>query len=221
MEPEEMAKMEPSKVASDLMDELINYCMNKPGPDYYECMAKPLEDGLDGVLSYCYSSSRCNIDPEIEEAIENSDFRNEVEKELKKMVNDTVGHELANEVDMNLLTIKYEQIADNNELNNSSKAQLLQSYAYALKEFADTIKLALQEGRPLSVRDLYCWLNKLNDFAFEPEYDHFPDFVEDYYDMLDDNGRLEMLSRLLDIIDNWLSKIKQKLSELETLTNTR
>ncbi|MFP3203731.1 MAG: hypothetical protein RXR43_16455 [Sulfolobus sp.] len=217
MEPEEMAKMEPSEVASDLMDELINYCMNKPGPDYYECMAKPLKDGLDGVLSYCYSSSLCNIDPEIEEAIENSDtFRNEVEKELKKMLNDFWGYELANEVDMYLLTIKYEQIADNNNLSNSSKAQLLQSYAYALEEFANTIKLALQSGKPLSVRDLYYWLKKLNDFAFEPEYGLFPDFVEDYYDMLDDNGRLKMLSRLLDIIDNWLSKIKQKLSELKT-----
>jgi len=69
------------------------------------------------------------------------------------------------------------------------------------------------------VRKLYYWLKELNDFAFEPDYELFPDWLQDYYDTLDDYGRLWMLSDLLDVINEWLSKIKQKLSELEGLKN--
>jgi len=211
-----MKELDPSKVAGDLMDELINYC----DYDYYKCMPKPDEDVLDRILAFCHGRGRCGIDPEAEEAMENSKtFQDELEKELKEMLNDFWAGTLANEVRMSLLEPKYNQIVDYNELSNSSKAELLKSYASKLEEFADTIKLALQEKKPLRVRKLYYWLKELNDFAFEPEYEGFLDWIQDYYDALDDYGKLWMLGKLLDIINEWLSKIKQKLSELKTLKN--
>jgi hypothetical protein len=219
MEPEEMAKMEPSKVASDLMDELINYCVN--AFDYYECMANAME-GLDKVIYDYLIPSGYRVNPEIEEAINNSDtFRDEVEKEFKEMLNDFWARTLAVELN-NVLKSQYEEITDNNALSNSCKARLLKAYEKALEEFRDAIKRALQERKPLSKKDLYNWFTELGDIVFggkEPDYDVSPDFVLDYYDMLDDNGKLEMLSFSLYYIDDMLHYIKQKLSELEALTN--
>jgi len=205
-------ELDPREVAGDFMHELVNLCS-------FECMPKPdEEDVLYRVLDYCYS--RCDIDPEVDVAIKKSKtFRDELEKELREMLNDYWARTLAINVEINLLEPKYRQIVDNKELSNSSKAELLKSYVSKLEEFAYTIKHALQEKKPLRVRKLYYWLKELNDFAFEPDYELFPDWLQDYYDTLDDYGRLWMLSDLLDVINEWLSKIKQKLSELEGLKN--
>jgi hypothetical protein len=218
MEPEEIAKIEPSKVASDLMDELINYCLDNF--DYYECMANAME-GLDKVI-YDYLIPSDRVNPEIEEAIKNSDtFRDEVEKEFKEMLNDFWARTLAVELE-SMLKPLYEEITDNNELSISCKARLLKAYKKALEEFRDAIRRALQERKPLSKKDLYNWFTELGNIAFggkEPDYVVSPDFVLDYYDMLDDNGKLEMLSVSLYYIDDMLHYIKRKLSELEASTN--
>jgi len=212
-----MEELDPSEVAGDLMDKLINYCMDH---DEYECMPKPdEEDVLDEVLSKVIYK----IDPEVEEAIENSEtFRDELEKELKEMLNDYWAAHIS--IGLNdVLDEAYNEIANDENLINFRKVRLLEKYEKVLKEFVDAIDHALNEKKPLSEKELYYWFMDIGDTALGTEaYDWFDlqvDYWLRFYDMLNDNYKLVMLWKLKYNINSLLSKIKQKLSELETLKN--
>jgi len=218
-------ELDPREVAGDLMDELINYC----DADTFECMPLPdEEDVLDRVLRYCYSS--CSIDPEVEEAIKKSKtFRDELEKELREMLNDFWAYELSNPGYglSHVLDKVYYNIADKKHLVNFRKAKLLKKYQKVLEDFVDAIDRALKEKKPLSKKDLYNWFMDIGDTVLGTEaYDWFDPEVDfllgDFYDSLKDDYKLVMLLYLKDnITKELLPKIKQKLSELEGLTNSQ
>jgi len=212
-----MEELDPSEVAGDLMDELINYCKDH---DEYECMPKPdEEDVLDEVLGKIIDI----IDPEVEEAIENSGaFRDELEKELKEMLNDYWASSISMEL-ADVLDEAYGNIANNEDLINFRKVKLLEKYEKVLEEFVDAIDRALNEKKPLSKKELFYWLMDIGDTALGTEaYDWFDlrvDYWLGFYDSLNDNYKLLMLRDLKYNINSLLSKIKQKLFELETLEN--
>jgi hypothetical protein len=215
-------ELDPRKVAGILMDELINKCMDDP-----ECTPLPDdEDALYIALDYCLGSTVCDIDPEAEEAIKKSKtFRDELEKEFREMLNDywagliSIGLE-------DVLDEAYDKIANNKDLVDFRKARLLTKYQKVLEEFVGTIYRALKEKKPLSKKDLYNWFMDIGDTVLGTEaYDWF-DFQVDnwlsFYDSLNDDYKLVMLLNLKDnITEGLLPKIKQKISELEGLTNSQ
>jgi hypothetical protein len=218
-------ELDPREVAGILMDKLIHKCEDDP-----ECTPLPDdEDALYIALDYCLGSTVCDIDPEAEEAIEKSKtFRDELEKEFREMLNDFWAYELSNPGYglSHVLDKVYYNIADKKHLVNFRKAKLLKKYQKVLEDFVDAIDRALKEKKPLSKKDLYNWFMDIGDTVLGTEaYDWFDLQVDNwlsFYDSLKDDYKLVMLLYLKDnITEGLLPKIKQKISELEGLTNSQ
>lgn len=215
-------ELDPRKVAGILMDKLINTCMDDP-----KCTPLPDdEDALFIALDYCLGSTVCDIDPEAEEAIEKSKtFRDELEKEFREMLNDYWAGMISTGLE-NVLDEAYNKIANNKHLVDFRKARLLKKYQKVLEDFVDAIDRALKEKKPLSKKDLYNWFMEIGDTVLGTEaYDWFDLQVDNwlsFYDSLEDYYKLVMLVYLKDsITEGLLPKIKQKISELEGLTNSQ
>jgi hypothetical protein len=214
-------ELDPRKVAGILMDKLINTCMDDP-----KCTPLPDdEDALFIALDYCLGSTVCDIDPEAEEAIEKSKtFRDELEKEFREMLNDYWAGMISTGLE-NVLDEAYNKIANNKHLVDFRKARLLK-ISKVLEDFVDAIDRALKEKKPLSKKDLYNWFMEIGDTVLGTEaYDWFDLQVDNwlsFYDSLKDYYKLVMLVYLKDsITEELLPKIKQKISELEGLTNSQ
>jgi len=218
-------ELDPSEVAGILMDKLINKCDDDP-----ECMPLPDdEDALYIALDYCLGSTVCDIDPEVEEAIKKSEtFRDELEKEFREMLNRYWANLISIGLE-NVLDEAYNKIANNKDLVDFRKARLLTKYQKVLEDFVDAIDRALKEKKPLSKKDLYNWFMDIGDTVLGTEaYDWFDLQVDNwlsFYDSLNDYYKLVMLLNLkYDIMDSnnsLLRRIKQKISELEGLTNSQ
>ena len=70
----------------------------------------------------------------------------------------------------------------------------------------------MQNGKPLSPADLYGWYMKIADAVSikRSDYSEEVSYFLDFYSMLDDNDKLEVLSILLDDIGNALYDIEEK-----------
>jgi len=211
-------ELDPVEVAGELMDRLIHICM-----DDSECMPKPDDEALYEALDKIVSVNK--IDPEVEQAIKNSDtFRDELEKELKEMLNNYWARRITAGL-VRILDNVYNEIVDNKDLVDFRKVKLLKKYQKVLEEFVDAINRALNEKKPLSKEDLYNWFMDIGDTVLGIEaYDWFDlqvDYWLSFYDLLNDNYKLEMLWELKDELSRLvlLPKIKEKISELETLKN--
>jgi hypothetical protein len=216
-------ELDPSEVVGFLMDKLINYCSNH---DELKCMPKPDdEDALYRALDVC-ASHACDELIEIEDAMEKSEtFRDELEKEFRESLNDYWAGIIAVHLYI-MLEDAYNEIVNNKDLVNFRKARLLKKYQKVLEEFTDAIDRALKEKKPLSKKDLYNWFMDIGDAVLGTEaYDWFDlrtDYLLSFYDFLNDNYKLVMLWELkYNITEGLLHKIKQKISELEGLTNSQ
>ena len=211
--------MEPRDVAEIVTDRVVNYCENNSGDSPLECMLYHSPDQLDVFIDSYLDEEEDN---ELNKAIENSDnFWDEVKEEYEKLWNERVslkvGGSLADEVQL-----LYENIVQNDELDDASKARRLQAYAEVLDKFADAIKRGLQNKKPLSDGDLDYWYKKIGDTAFGVKnYGYYEEigYWEGFYDELDDSDKLEVLSILLDEIDSVLYDIEHKLPDLGVLSN--
>jgi len=211
--------MEPRDVAEIVTDRVVNYCENNSGDSPLECMLYHSPDQLDVFIDSYLDEEEDN---ELNKAIENSDnFWDEVKEEYEKLWNERVslkvGGSLADEVQL-----LYENIVQNDELDDASKARRLQAYAEVLDKFADAIKRGLQNKKPLSDGDLDYWYKKIGDTAFGVgNYGYYEEigYWEGFYDELDDSDKLEVLSILLDEIDSVLYDIEHKLPDLGVLSN--
>ncbi len=214
-------ELDPRKVAGILMDELIDECEDDP-----ECMPLPdEEDALYRALDVC-ASYLCDELIEIEDAMEKSEtFRDELEKEFREKLYNYWANMISIGLE-DVLEEAYNNIANNEDLVNFRKARLLKKYQKVLEEFADAIDRALKEKKPLSKKDLYNWFMEIGDTVLGTEaYDWFDLQVDNwlsFYDSLKDNYKLVMLWSLkYSITEGLLPKIKQKISELEGLTNSQ
>jgi len=213
-----MEELDPSEVAGYLLDKLINVC----DYDEYECMPKPDEED---VLDKALAKVIYKIDPEVEEAIKNSEtFRDELEKEFKEMLNEYWATHIS--IGLNdVLDEAYYKIANDKDLINLCKIRLLEKYKKVLEEFVNAIDRALNEKKPLSKKELYYWFMDIGDTVLGTEaYDWFDlqvDYWLTFYDTLNDNYKLVMLwkleNKIRGFVNSLLSKIEQMLSELETL----
>ena len=214
-------ELDPSEVAGILMDELINECDDDP-----ECMPLPDEENaLYRALDVC-ASYVCDELIEIEDAMKKSEtFRDELEKEFREMLNRYWANLISIGLE-NVLDEAYNKIANNKDLVDFRKARLLTKYQKVLEDFVDAIDRALKEKKPLSKKDLYNWFMDIGDTVLGTEaYDWYDLQVDNwlsFYDSLNDDYKLVMLWRLkYDITEGLLLKIKQKISELEGLTNSQ
>ncbi len=211
--------MEPRDVAELVMDRVVNYCENNSGDSPLQCMLYHSPDQLDAFINSYLDEEEDN---ELNKAIENSDnFWDEVEKEYERLWKERmslkVGGSLADE-----LQLLYENIVQNDELDDASKARRLQAYAEVLDKFADAIKRALQNKKPLSDGDLDYWYKKIGDTAFGVKnYGYYEEigYWEGFYDELDYSNKLEVLNILLDEIDRVLYDIEHKLPDFGVLSN--
>ena len=88
-------------------------------------------------------------------------MKKEYESLWKETMSPKVGGSLGDE-----LQLLYENIVQNDELDDASKARRLQAYDEVLDKFADAIKRALQNKKPLSGDDLDYWYKKIGDTVF-------------------------------------------------------
>ncbi|MCI4455277.1 MAG: hypothetical protein JHC23_00940, partial [Sulfolobus sp.] len=136
-------------------------------------------------------------------------FWDEVEKEYENLWREWWSEEVAYSLGHLILEDGAKYIMEDEKLDNASKARLLKAYAKELKEFADVVKQALQNKKPLSSTQLYKWFEKLTKVYPSRLYEYVKDaeYYLDYYDMY--NDQLETLSLLSQYIERALRTIEQ------------
>jgi hypothetical protein len=210
--------MDPREEAELVFNRVVDYCENHSGDTPLDCMLSHNPD------EYSTFASLYLNDEELEEleSVENPKaFDDEAEKEYAKLWNEWLAEEIAyNLGHLEIEDLAY-NIANKDGLDNASKVERLKAYAEVLREFADAIKRALQEKKPLSSANLYKWFKRLAEFApsDQTEYIKNADFYLDFYDMYDVD-QLQTLDLLLQYVNRTLRKIENEyLPELGALTN--
>jgi len=198
--------MEPGDIAGTVFDRVMDFC-TKIYDNTLECMVNHAPE----QLSVFIDSYLEDEDEDINEAIENSDhtFWTEVEKEYENLWKERLSIDISGSLG-DILTFITENIIQNDELNDASKVRYLKAYDEVLDKFGDAIKRALQDSNPLSPEALHDWYMKIADAvsANTPDYSKEVSYFVDFYEMLDDNDQLKVLSNLLDDISNVLYDIE-------------
>jgi len=148
----EGGRMDPREVAELVFNRVVDYCENHSGDTPLDCMISHNPD------EYSTFASLYLNDEELEEleAIEDPKaFGDEAEKEYAKLWNEWLAEEIAYDLGHLVIEDLAYYIANKDELDNASKVERLKAYAEVLREFADAIKRALQEKKPLSSANLY------------------------------------------------------------------
>jgi len=225
--PREMRESRVSKIAyrtaEDVFDRVKDYC--KHSDEWPKCMVDHSPDEFDQFVNKYLDREEAE---ELKRFIEeNSDvyspdeFWNEVKIIYEALWNEDMGLRLG-ELLSDEITGGYESIVQNAEISDETKAKRLKAYAKVLEEFADAIKRALNEKKPLTELELLDWFDKMGDAVFGlKNYNYYEmiGYKVGFYDGLNDDGKLEVLSILLDEIADVLYDIDKDLSELEGLTN--
>ena len=210
--------MDPRELAELVFNRVVDYCENHSGDTPLDCMLSHNPDEFSTFASLYLNDEEIG---ELESVENPKAFDDEAEKEYAKLWNEWLAEEIA----YNLGSLEIEDLAYNiankDELDNASKVERLKAYAEVLREFADAIKRALQEKKPLSSANLYKWFKRLAEFApsDQTEYIKNADFYLDFYDMYDVD-QLQTLDLLLQYVNRTLRKIENEyLPELGALTN--
>jgi hypothetical protein len=213
--------MEPREVAELVMDRIWGYCSKNRDDVAVKCYADHHPDEL-GTFIYSFLPEK--EAEELKKVMANSStFLDEVKKEYEKLWNEEMslryGQLLSDEI-----TGGYESIIQNDEISDETKAKRLKAYAKVLSEFANAINRALREKKPLTELELLDWFDKMGDAVFglkNYSYYEMIGYYVGFYEGLNDTGKLDVLSILLDEIGNVLYDIDKDLSELGALANER
>jgi len=210
-----MEQMEPGDIAGIVFDRVMDFCTR-----IYDNTLECITNHAPEQLSVFMDSYLEDEDEDINEAIENSDWE-AIEKEYEKLWKERLSIDISDSLG-DILTLITENIIQNDELNDASKVRYLKAYDEVLDKFGDAIKRALQNSDPLSPDALHDWYMKIGDAvsANTPDYDKEVSYFLDFYEMLDDNDQLKVLSNLLDDIGNVLYDIEEKyMPDFGALTN--
>jgi len=148
-------------------------------------------------------------------------FWQEVEKEYEKLWKEWWPDKVARLLGRVELEGIIEGIMNRN--TPSYEVERLKAYAEVLREFADSIKHALQEQKPLSPEQLYEWYKRIHEVASPWGFDKWARIALEYelrpYEMYKEI-RLPTLRLLLEYVNQTIQKIENKyLPKLEALTN--
>jgi len=219
-------ELNPRNVAKIVLDNVTEYCNN-----YYEGDGTPFDCFVDHNPDQFYEFIdlplfKPGLSKEELEAIRNPEtFWDEVKKEYEKLWKETAIRDIARFLDKDLIKLYATLVWNDLHLSDSSLiVNRLKAYEELLNGFKDAIRRALKEGKPLTELEMRDWYKKMAEAVYGYKnynynyYKYFKKVVYDlnFYDMLDDNGKLEVLSKLLNNhIDEVLNEIKRTLSELE------
>ena len=211
--------MEPRELAELVIERVVNYCEHNSGDTPLECLADHSPDQLDVFIDAYLKGREAE---ELEKAVENSDtFWDEVKKEYEALWNEEMSLELGRVLSDEMEAL-YEEIVQNDLISDSTKVKRLKAYKEVLEQFADAIDRALNEKKPLTEVELLHWYDKMGDAVFglkNYNYYEIMGYYIGFYNGLNDDQKLELLSGLLDVIGDVLYDIDKELSELEALTN--
>jgi len=210
--------MDPREEAELVFNRVVDYCENHSGDTPLDCMLSHNPD------EYSTFASLYLNDEELEEleSVENPKaFDDEAEKEYAKLWNEWLAEKIAYDLgSLEIENLAY-NIANKDGLDNTSKVERLKAYAEVLREFADAIKRALQEKKPLSSANLNKWFRRLAEVtsSFNTDYRKTIQYYLDVYNMYDVD-QLQTLDLLLQYVNRTLRKIENEyLPELGALTN--
>ncbi len=216
----EGGRMDPRELAEFVIDRVEEYC-SKVHDHSLECMADHSPDQFEVFIDAYLPNWMAEW---LEKAIGNSDtFWDEVKKEYEKEWKEWWVHDIAYHLD-DELKVLFETLAYNDlHLSDPCRVKRLKAYEELLNGFKDMIRRALKEGKPLTELELWDWYKKMGEAVYgykNNDYEKEVTYYLNYYDMLDDGEKLEILNALLnDYIDSDLHYIKEKLFELGALTN--
>jgi len=201
----------PDKIAKIVFNRVLDYCRNNHDA-LFECVVSHSPDLLLVFINSYLKNKK---------AVENLDqkFWDAVKEEYKKLWKKWWSEELAYYLGDILVPV---DIIQNDKLNEASKVGYLKAYEEVLNKFADRIKSALREGVPLCKEYLYRWYMKIADIMpiKRSDYNEKVSYFLDFYDMLDDNDKLEVLGILLEEIPSVLYEIEEEYKHnLEALIN--
>ena len=212
------------RTAEDIFDRVEDYCEHSD--DWYKCMVDHSPDEFDEFKNKYLNGEEAE---ELKRFIEkNSDvykspeeFWNEVKILYEALWNEEMSLELGRVLSDEMEALRVE-IVQNDLISDSTKVKRLKAYKEVLEQFANTINRALNEKKPLTELELLDWFDKMGDAVFglkNYNYYYMIGYYVGFYDGLNDDGKLNVLSALLDGIDDVLYDIDEKLSELGALTN--
>jgi len=209
--------------AEDIFDRVKDYC--KHSDEWPRCMVEHSPDKFDEFVNRYLNGEEAE---ELKRFIENNsdvyktpdEFWNEVKILYEALWLEWMSEEIAEILNDLIMYSMYPEIHDT-KLSYSCKIRRLKAYADVLNKFRDAIQRALNEKRPLSKEDLYYWFTDLGAIGLGADqvYYNMVNYWLSYYDKLDDYGKLDVLERLLNKMDDVFSRINEDLSELEALTN--
>jgi len=220
MKPSE--ELNPRNVAKIVLDNVIEYCDN-----YYEGDGTSFDCFVDHNPDRFYEFIdlplfKPGLSEEELEAIRSPEtFWDEVKKEYEKLWKETVIRDIARFLDEDLIKLYATLVWNDLHLSDSSLiVKRLKAYEELLNGFKDVIRRVLNERKPLTELELRDWYKKMGEAVYGYKnynynyYKYFKEVVYDlnFYDMLDDNGKLDVLSKLLNnYIDEILNEIKRTL----------
>ena len=209
--------------AEDIFDRVKDYC--KHSDEWPRCMVEHSPDKFDEFVNRYLNGEEAE---ELKRFIENNsdvyktpdEFWNEVKILYEALWTEWMTTKIA-EILNDLIMYSMHPIIHDTKLSYSCKIRRLKAYADVLNKFRDAIQRALNEKRPLSKEDLYYWFTDLGAIGLGADqvYYNMVNYWLSYYDKLDDYGKLDVLERLLNKMDDVFSRINEDLSELEALTN--
>ena len=214
---------DPSDLANFLFKRVVFYCENLSDDRPYglDCMARHHPNAF-SIFANSF------LPQEVAEELKTLGlgnatwFWNEVEKAYKKLWDMWWPEHLAWILGHHELNILLDSIMTKTD-TNSSKVELLKAYAEILHDFADAIKVALQEQIPLSREQLYEWYKRMYEVASPFGFDKWARIALEYFLRFYDRYekyKLPTLRLLLQYVNETLHKIENKyLPELEALTN--
>jgi uncharacterized protein YktA (UPF0223 family) len=214
----------PSDVADFLFKRVVFYCthLSDDRPYGLDCMSRHPPNAF-SIFANSF------LPPEVAEKLNTlglgnaREFWNEVEKAYEKLWDMWWPDQLAwilGHIELDLIFL--DSIMKKTE-TNSSKVELLKAYAEILHDFADAIKVALEEQIPLSREQLYEWYKRMYEVASPRGFDKWARIALEYflrfYNMYK-KYELPTLRLLLEYVNETLHKIENEyLPELGALTN--
>jgi len=231
------------RTAEDIFDRVKDYCEknnNEYDGEWIRCVADHSPDKFDEFINKYLNGEEAE---ELKRLIEENpdvykspgEFLNEVKLNYSVLWDLWMTSEIADQLGF-LITHTVDDISFDHKLSSSCKIKRLKDYVIMLDNFRKAIKRASEEEKPLSKNKLYDWFMRLYDAGLRDHIylkrDKWSDIVNywlNYYDMLPDYDKLELLNMLYNNIIDAFDEMRrreeiikeEKLSEPGVLTNER
>ena len=217
-------------IAEDIFNRVKDYCEDENNKEYdgewVRCVADHNPDKFDVFVNRFLDEEEAKeLKRLIEENPDVYKSPDELWNELKLNYSVFWSLWMISEIDEllgSLITKSVHFIASRSELNSSCKIKRLKDYAIMLDSFRKAIKNALKEERPLSKNKLYDWFIRLYDAGLRDDiylnrdaWSNTVNYWLNFYDMLPNFDKLELLKMLYNNIIDAFDEIRRKEEIIE------